>query len=138
MSTRIITFADGFSSASAPADAGISRENYLILNNTTAGALFTIDQSLSKSMFADYELRRNTSLGVFIQTGSFTLVYDGAWSISYGNFSGSDMIQDTIVNTEHIKLMLNTATGALTYDSGNMSGTGYTGTFKLNATRTSV
>ena len=67
---RVIAFADGFSSPSGPTGAGSVIETYTIANNTTGGAILTLDSSTSKSAFADYELRRSTSLGVFIQTGS--------------------------------------------------------------------
>lgn len=133
---RVISFADGFTSASVPTGGGSVIESYTIANNATSSALFTLDSSTNKSAFADYELRRETSLGVFIQTGSIIFANDGAWSLSFGNYSGDDMIVDTISNTEHVKLSLNSGTGELTYDSGNMSGTGYVGTLKLNIVRT--
>lgn len=132
---RVVNFADGFTSASAPTGAGSVIETYTIANNTTSGAILTLDSSTSKSAFVDYELRRSTSLGVFIQTGSIIFNYDGSWSMSFGNYSGDEMIVDTIVNTEHVKLTLNSGTGALTFDSGNMSGTSYSGTLKLNIVR---
>lgn len=135
MNSRILTFADGFTSASAPTGGGSALESYTIANNTTGGAILTIDSSVSKSAFIDYELRRSTSLGVFIQNGSMILSYDGAWSVSYGNYMGDEMIVDTIASTEHVKLTLNSSTGALTYDSGNMPGTAYSGTLKLNIIR---
>lgn len=132
---RVINFAEGFTSASVPTGVGSIQENYTIANNATGGSIFTIDSSLSKSAFADYELRRETSLGVFIQTGSIILAYDGAWSLSFGNYSGDEMFVDVIANTENVILTLNSSTGALTYDSGNMSGTSYSGTLKLNIVR---
>ena len=115
--------------------AGSVIEAYTIANNTTSGAILTLNSSTSKSAFADYELRRSTSLGVFIQTGSIIFNYDGSWSMSFGNYSGDEMIVDTISSTEHVKLTLNSGTGALTFDSGNMSGTSYSGTLKLNLVR---
>lgn len=135
MSSRVIEFADGFTSATAPTGAGSVIENYTIANSTTGGAILTLDSSTSKSAFVDYELRRSTSLGVFIQTGSLICTYDGAWAISYGNYMGDEILVDTLANTEHVKFYLNSSTGALTYDSGNMSGTSYSGTFKLNIVR---
>lgn len=133
--SNVVNFADGFTSASAPTGAGSVLESYVINNNDTGELLFTLDSTATKSAFVDYELRRSTSLGVFIQTGSMIFAYDGAWSVSYGNYSGDEIIVDTITSTEHVKLTLNTGTGALTYDSGNMSGTSYSGTFKLNIVR---
>jgi hypothetical protein len=135
MSSRVITFSDGFTAASAPTGSSGGVESYLITNNATAGVISTLAQVDGKSVFADYEIRRETSLGVFIQSGSIIFAYDGAWSLSFGNYMGDEIFVDTIANTEHVKLMINSATGAITYDSGNMSGTGYTGTFKLNIVR---
>ena len=135
MSSRVINFADGFTAASAPTGSSGGVESYIITNNVTAGAISTLEQMDGKSVFADYEIRRETSLGVFIQSGSMILSYDNAWSLSFGNYMGDEIFIDTIVNTEHVKLMINSATGEITYDSGNMSGTSYVGTFKLNIVR---
>lgn len=132
---RVISFADGFTSATAPTGAGSVIESYTIANNTTGGSIVTLDNTSTKSVFADYELRRSTSLGVFIQSGSLIFSYDGAWALSFGNYMGDEMFIDTIASTEHVKLMINSSTGAITFDSGNMSGTGYTGTLKLNIVR---
>jgi len=134
--TRVLSFSDGFTSASAPAGTAI-QESYTIANNTTTGAILTLAQATNKSMFADYELRRVDSGGTFIQSGSFMMNYDGAWTMTYGNYQGDEMLVSTIANTEHVKLTLNSSTGILTYDSGNMVGTGYVGTLKLSAIRIS-
>jgi hypothetical protein len=133
--SRVLAFADGFTSASAPTGAGSVIETYTIANNATGGSIVTFDGSTTRTVFADFELRRSTSLGVFIQSGSLIFSYDGAWSMSFGNYMGDEMFVDTIANTEHVKLMINSSTGAVTFDSGNMSGTSYSGTLKLNIVR---
>lgn len=134
MSNRVISFSDGFSSASAP--TGISgQEDYTIANNITSGAILTLDKTIEKVAFVDYELRRSSSGGVYLQAGSLIMAYDGAWSLSEGNYTGDDMLVSAITSTEHVKLSINSVTGALTYDSGNLAGTSYSGTFKINITR---
>jgi hypothetical protein len=132
---NIVSFADGFTSASSPTVVGGVQEDYTISNNTTGGAVATLSSSSTKAVFADYELRRVTSLGTFQQTGGVIFSYDTSWSLSFGNYMGDEMFVDTIASTEHVKLMINSSTGAITYDSGNMSGTGYVGTLKLNISR---
>lgn len=134
MSNRVINFSDSFTSASAPSTT-LAIETYTIANNTTGGAVLTLAQATNKSAFVNYELRRETSGGVFIQTGSLMAIYDGAWSLSLGNFTGDDMLATSITSTEHVILAINSATGAITYDSGNMIGTGYVGTLKISITR---
>lgn len=135
MSNRVITFSDGFTSTTAPIIGGAPQSTYTIANNTAGGSLFIQDYTLSRTVFIDYELIRTTSLGTFVQTGSLILHYSTAWSLSEGNYSGDEMIVSSILNNEHIKVSLNLVTGALTYDSGNMLGTGYVGTFKLIVTK---
>lgn len=134
MSNRIITFADGFSSASAPSTV-VAIETYTIANNTTSGAIFTLSQAVNKSASFNYELRRVDSLGTFIQAGSGIVSYDGAWTLSFGNYQGDEILVDILANPEHVKLAINSSTGAITYDSGNMIGTGYIGTLKISITR---
>jgi hypothetical protein len=134
MSSRTVAFADGFTSSTAPTGAS-GQEDYTIANNTTGGTLFTLVQATNKSAFADYELRRTSSGGTFLQTGSIMMGHDGAWTLTQGNYSGDEMLVDTISSTEHVVLSINSSTGAITYSSGNLSGTGYIGTLKLNITR---
>ena len=133
--TRVLNFSDGFTSTTAPTGAGGAQENYTISNNTTAGILFTTDYTTNRTVFFDYELKRQTSLGIFVQAGSSIMSYDTSWALTQGNYQGDEIIVDTISSTEHVKLILNSSTGALTYDSGNMTGTSYVGTFKITITR---
>lgn len=123
--TRIINFADGFTSASAPDVEGTSLESYDILNNTT-GTLFTVLPAETTSIFASYELSRST----YVQGGSFVAVYDSGWTIQQGNYIGDDLIQDTISNPQEIRLYF--SGNDLKYDSGNI---GSNGKLKLSITR---
>lgn len=133
--TRILSFSDSFTSATAPTGSGLVQEDYVIANNITGGALFTLNQATNKTAFIDYELIRTTSLGTFVQAGSLIMSYDTSWVLTEGNYQGDEMIVAAISSTEHVKLILNSSTGVLTYDSGNMLGTSYVGTFKLNIVR---
>jgi len=134
MSSRIIQFADGFTSATAPSGVNGVIETYSIANNGGATTIATYDNADFKTVISTYELFRSTSLGSFKQEGSVTFTYvSGSWLINYGNYSGNEMIVDSIVNTEHITLSF--SGNNLRYTSGNMAGTSYTGSFKLSSTR---
>lgn len=134
MSSRIITFSDGFTSATAPGGANGVIETYPIANNAIATTLATYNSTLIKTVISTYELIRSTSLGTFKQEGSVTFTFvSGSWSINYGNYSGNEMIVDSITNTEHITLSF--SGDNLQYTSGNMTGTSYVGSFKLSSTR---
>ena len=140
--SRVLSFADGFTSSSAPTLAGGSiLETYVIANAATSGALFTIDKTLYKTYFADYELRREDVSNKYIQSGSVVFINDGTnWSISLGVFTGTDMMRDSsesLVSPYDVKLSINASTGVVTYDSGTMGGT-YSGTLKLNITRITI
>jgi hypothetical protein len=134
MSSRVIQFSDGFTSATAPSGTNGVIEPYTIANNASSTTLATYDNADFKTVISTYELIRSTSLGTFKQEGSMTFTYvSGAWSTNYGNYSGNEMIVDSLVNDEHITLSF--SGNDLQYTSGNMSGTGYTGTLKLSSTR---
>jgi len=136
MTNRVLAFNDSFTSATAPTGLGGGQEDYTIANNASGGALFTLDHTVNKSAFMNYELRRTSSLGTYLQTGQLMIAYnDTAWVLSQGAFEGDNMLVGTISNTEHVKLILNASSGVLTYDSGNLAGTGYAGTLKLDIVR---
>lgn len=135
---RLLNFSDGFTSSTAPTLAGGSfLETYTILNNTIAGSLLTFDYLENATIFAEYELSRQDVGGVYIQQGTIIFAWDGTtWAIQPGNYTGVDMIVNTIANAYEIELMIS-GSGVVTYDSGNMS-TSYVGTLKLNLTRIAV
>jgi len=133
--TRVLNFSDGFTSTTAPTGAGGAQENYTIANNASGSSILTLSSATTKTAFIDYELIRVTSLGTFAQAGTLIAAYDTSWLLTEGNYQGDEMLVSAITNTEHVKLILNSSTGVLTYNSGNMSGTGYIGTFKINIVR---
>lgn len=133
--TRSLYFSDSFTSTTAPTGLIGVQENYTITNNASNGALFTLDFTVNKTAFIDYELIRKTSGGTFVQAGSLIFSYDTAWAKSEGNYQGDEIIVDAITSTEHVVFSINSSTGVITYNSGNMAGTSYVGTFKLNIMR---
>jgi hypothetical protein len=137
LSARLVTFADGFTSASAPSIAGGVQEDYLIPNNTVGAAILTMDKTKNLTAFVEYELIRKTNLSYFKQEGSFIMAYDGtAWLLTEGNFQGHSMINvDGVVDPKDVQLVLDPSTGVLTANSGNIAGTDYEGTFKLDIVR---
>lgn len=137
---RVLSFPDGFTSATPPILAGGSvQDDYVIINNSSAPvSLFQIDSSQYKSAFFDYEIEREDSNGVFRQAGSFVMLFDGInWGIEYGNYQGSDIINDSIINPQSVVFSISSTLGVgeLLYTSGNMVGTSYTGKLKLISTK---
>jgi hypothetical protein len=121
--TRIVTFADGFTSASAPVIAGGSQENYTLLNNQTGTNItgLVFDSTLYKSAFISAEIERIGS-SQFRQTVDIQLYWDGTdWNLTSGNSSGSDILNESITATQHIVLSINSS-GQVSYDSGNLAG----------------
>lgn len=136
--TRIVSFADGFTSASAPVISGAEQENYTLLNNqavtNVTGLVF--DSSSYKSVFFNYEIERIGST-IYRQTGSFIAAFNGSWSLTFGNYQGDQIIDDTLVNLYNITLSINSSTGQIRYSSGNQPG--HTSSkIKLYVTRISV
>jgi hypothetical protein len=121
--TRIVSFADGFTSASAPSIAGANQENYVLANNqtTTDVTNLVFDSVLYKSVFFEYEIERIGST-IYRQTGSFIAVYNGSWALSFGNYQGDTILEDTLVNPYSVVLTINSSTGQIRYSSGNQPG----------------
>jgi hypothetical protein len=136
--TRIVSFADGFTSASAPVISGADQESYTLLNNqavtNVTGLLF--DSASYKSVFFKYEVERIGST-TYRQTGSFIAAFNGSWALTFGNYQGDQIIDDTLVLPQNITLSINASTGQIRYSSGNQSGH-TSSSIKLYVTRISV
>jgi hypothetical protein len=121
--TRIVSFADGFTSASAPVVAGAEQENYTLANNQAltniTGLVF--DSSAYKSVFVDFEIERIGS-STYRQSGSLILSYNGTWSITFGNYQGDPIIEDVLTEDYGITLSVVGATGQVQYSSNNLPG----------------
>lgn len=121
--TRIVSFADGFTSASAPVIAGAEQENYTLANNQAltniTGLIFS--SSAYKSVFVDFEIERIGS-STYRQSGSLILSYNGAWSISFGNYQGDSIFEDVLTEDYGITLSVVGATGQVQYSSNNLPG----------------
>jgi len=124
----IVNFTDSFTSSSAPVITGGSQEDYTILNNQSSfvsfTSPFTIDSADSASAFVNYELERIDASDEYRQSGTFIISFDGTdWVLNLGNYQGSDLIQDNILNPELIQLQITTTAGVgeLEYKSGNMA-----------------
>lgn len=121
--TRIVSFADGFTSASAPVVAGAEQENYTLANNQAltniTGLIF--DSSTYKSVFIDFEIERIGS-STYRQSGSLILSHNGTWSITFGNYQGDPIIEDVLTEDYGITLSVVGATGQIQYSSNNLPG----------------
>jgi hypothetical protein len=120
---RVITFSDSFTSASAPVVEGAIQENYVINNNQAltniTGLVF--NNAEAKSVFFDFELER-IGTTTYRQAGSFIAVYNGTWSLTFGNFQGSEIIESPLANDYGFDLSIDASTGQLKYSSGNQAG----------------
>lgn len=121
--SRVVTFSDGFTSASAPSIVGASQENYTLLNNqaTTAITGLVFDSTTTKSVFIDYTIDRVGTVERR-QSGSMIAVFNGTWSITFGSYQGDTIIADTLVNTYSATLSIHATTGQISYSSGNQAG----------------
>lgn len=134
---RIVTFSDSFESATEPSIEGLVQENYTILNNATDESILTIDSSVYKSAFIDFELKRSDETDSFIETGSLQLIYDGSsWNYAKNISINSELLVTSLENPEHVVLSFQTTDGVgeLKYTSGNM-GSSYEGTLKISIVR---
>lgn len=121
---RVVTFADGFVSTTPPVIEGEVRETYTLLNNqssSTAISGLIINSAEFKSAFINYEIER-IGTSTYRQVGSFIAAFNGTWSLTFGNYQGDQIINDTLVNPENITLTINASTGQVSYTSGNQVG----------------
>lgn len=119
---RVVTFADGFVSTTPPVIEGEVRETYTLLNNQSSPASITgliVDSNAVKSAFINFEIER-IGTSTYRQVGSFIAVYNGSWSLSFGNYQGDQIINDTLDNTENITLSINATSGQISYTSGDL------------------
>ena len=135
--TRIVNFSDSFVAATEPSLEGLDQENYTIQNNASDVVLFTINSSVYKSAFFNFEIIRSDISNTYTETGHFQLLFhDGSWKFAKGISAGHEIISDVIDNPFNVVMSLTTSmgVGSLKYSSGNM-GSSYTGTFKISITR---
>jgi len=139
--TRIVSFSDGFTSASAPDLAGSSPENYPLLNNQSSFVNITgldFDESLVTTAFIQLEIERSDATpALYRQSVSLIASYDGsAWLLEAGSYIGDPMLADLISGVSDVQLQM--SGGQVQYKSGNMLGGSYSGTFKFSITRISA
>lgn len=132
----VLSFADGFSSASAPTLSGGNQESYTILNNQASFVNFTgLDFTGYSSFFADFEIERSETGNEYRQSGKLIGTYDGAfWSLNVGELNGDELYQDSAISNGY-EIMLQMNGQILQYKSGNMTAGSYSGTLKLSIAR---
>jgi hypothetical protein len=134
----IVSFADGFTSASAPTIAGSSPEEYSLLNNQSSFANITgllFDSAVHTTVFMDYEIELSDATpSLYRQSGSLIASYDGgAWLLEAGSYIGDSVLTTSAPVAGEIQLQM--SGGQVQYKSGNMAGGSFSGTLKLSITR---
>jgi hypothetical protein len=120
---RVVTFADGFVSTTPPDVNGLDQENYTLLNDQAVtnitGLLF--DSSEVKSVFFTYELER-IGTTTYRQSGQFIAAFNGTWSLTFGNYQGDSIIEDTLTQDYGFVISIDSASGQIKYESGDQAG----------------
>lgn len=139
--SKIIDFADGFTSATAPNISGDSPEVYSLLNNRStftpvSGLIFNSANETSVFMLAEIERKDNTPL-VYRQSISLIAAFNGSiWTLEPGSYIGTSIVADSLANSYNMQLQMNG--GQVEYKTGNMTGGGATTKLKLSVTRISA
>lgn len=132
----IVTFADGFSSATPPNVTGQVQEKYILANNMSAfanlnGLIF--DSTKIRSAFASFEISRQHDVAtvetVHRETIEMTFIFDGtSWGYTYGLQSGVDMVHDDLgANDYDVSIGIDVTTGQVRYKTNSMTGDNYEG-----------
>jgi hypothetical protein len=122
--TRLVTFTDGFTSATIPDLGGDSLEIFTLLNNQSVSVNITdliFSSTEFKTVFMEYEVERVGTL-TYRQSGSLIASFNGAWSYSLGNYQGDSIIEESLLNTYSITLSVDASSGQFSYTSGNQAG----------------
>lgn len=138
--TRVVEFADGFSSADEPVVSGTSVD-YEIDNNisTFTNLGFSFDESNETSAIIEIEIERIDDSDTYRANGSMTAYYDGSdWGLTFGLFSGNNMLSDSDVSSDLKTAIQITNVGVMQYKTGNMTGGNYEGKVKVSITRFSA
>jgi len=131
--TRVASFADGFTSASAPTLSSGTEESFTI-NNNQAATNIGIDLTGYRAAFATYSLKRTDTVTSIEQSGSIIFHYDGsAWSIEFGTYSGDDVLKSSVSAVTDIALTM--SGNNVQYATGNMTGGTHTGSIKMEIVR---
>jgi hypothetical protein len=134
----VVTFADGFTSASAPTLAGSSPEEYALLNNQSAFTNITglsFNSANHTTAFIDFEIELSDATpSLYRQSGSMIASYDGsAWLLEPGAYIGDAVLTTSAPVAGEIQIQV--SGGQVQYKSGNMTGGSFSGTLKLSITR---
>lgn len=143
--TRIVSFADGFTSSSSPDVAGGTQYNFPILNNQTVatpltdenGDVLVLDLAKTKSAFIKCEISRFDDEDSYLQAIDLKIIHENTgWKLEPGNYIGADVLQlSDIVSDKDLVIILDPDTGEFSYLSGNMAGDNPEGMLKLIITK---
>ena len=101
---------------------GVGQKKYVLTNNQTltnvVGLLFSSTTETSFKLLIEVE---RVGAATYRQVIEVLGVFDGVnWSVGFGNYVGSDLIQSSITNVQEIILSI-TSGGQFQYASGNLS-----------------
>lgn len=136
---RVVSFADGFTSATAPSIGTAGQERYPLANNVTSlTSISALNFSSYTSAFIDFEVVRSDISGTKRQVGSFLLSKTSSgFDLNLGNYQGDDMIRmgSESVSLPHDLYFSVTSLGQIQYKSGNMDSGSHAGELKVLITR---
>lgn len=131
--TRVVSFADGFTSASAPTITAGTEESYTLANNQAATNL-GIDLTGYRAAIADFSVKRTDTVTTVEQSGSIIFHYDGVnWNIELGSYVGDNLITASVSSATDIALTM--SGNSVRYATGNMTGGTHTGSIKMSIVR---
>ena len=142
--TRIVTFYDGFLSATPPDIDGAVTDTYEISNNTIVdNFIINFDTTAYYTYFIEYELERSVTGTQYRQAGTMIVYFDGTnANVTFGNYVGDDMLVAGVPTGNQVKFAIAQSTPStlwrMYYHSGEMVGSGYVGNLKVSITRIRV
>lgn len=136
---RLVNFADGYTLEEPPMTSGAVQEDFELLDNRilwTPITGYSFDSSEITSADISLEVSRIFGGITYRQVIKMDLMFDGElWQLTFGQFSGRDLIQEEIVFPEQISLRVNPESGQFEYKSGYSVDMDHNGRFKFATIR---
>lgn len=123
--SRIVTFADGFTSNTEPLVEGSAQLEYTLLNNQASfvDTGLEFDELVNSSAILDCEIERKDGSNTYRQIINITASFNnGQWFLNLGQWSGYELIKDALSLGPDVVLTIGAVSGKVQYMTSNMSG----------------
>lgn len=120
--SRVLDFADGFTTSNPPNVVGGSvQEPFDVPNNANGFELIELDEAKYSTIFFKYEITRKDIDNVYRIAGEFVVSFmGGAWQLFFHGFNGDKILSNTLKGNNTIAVRISDDGTKLVADTGAM------------------